>query len=166
MALILTTDTNPGEASWQETEDVFGLLSGSGNPDGIVEAPRGTLFVSDSGTLGNPAVYQNVSNPGPGTDWVLIAQSGAKGVSGIGGAVLFEAQFGPTGAAGATSVVTANGVVPTDRALVTIASDDTGSSLVGVLGAVCGTDDVTITFANAGVLTGDGLVNVVVIRPS
>ena len=129
-----------------------------GDPNGTVTGKRGDLFLSPIGTLGNPSVYQNV-DVGEGTTWKLVF---AAGTAEIGGAVLWDTTFSPTGA---VTVNTANGVLPTDLAFATIQSDDTGASLGGILRATPGTDSVTVETLNGAGLTGDGVIAVFALRP-
>ena len=138
------------------TIGAISIYTGTGTPD-LLTANRGDLFISDAAVLGNPGIYQNISLS-TGSDWKL---SSLVGPSDLGGTLLWSGTYAPTGA---TQIVTANGVLPTDRAWAMIQVNDT-TSLVGVVLATPGTDQVTVEVVNGVGLAGNGVVAVFVVRP-
>jgi hypothetical protein len=63
-----------------------------------------------------------------------------------------------------SDVIAAPGVLATDMVFATLKSDDTGSTLGAIIGAVAASDQITIDFTNAP-SNNDGVVAYFVIRP-
>lgn len=147
-AWVLVTDFGGGST----------VLSGTTSPDGVVTGVRGQLFVASTATQGNPTVYQNIDAVS-GTTWKLIATAGP---SQIGAGIVGSTTFTPTSA---STTVVFNGALATDLALVTIQTDDTGTSLGAVLSATVTANQVVVTTANGAGLNNDAVVAILLVRP-